>query len=72
MTSLVGCSGEDFASILKSLGYAPETRPGPAITVPLLPAASTQPVAPATAEVSETASDESVPARDDDRGPGDR
>ncbi|KQP62124.1 helicase-related protein [Methylobacterium sp. Leaf112] len=44
MTSLVGCSGEDFASILKSLGYAPETRPGPAITVPLLPAASTQPV----------------------------
>ncbi|MCJ2033810.1 helicase-related protein [Methylobacterium sp. J-068] len=54
MTSLVGCSGEDFASILKSLGYAPETRPGPAITVPLLAAAPTQPVAsvaaPAEAE----------------------
>ncbi|WP_264051108.1 helicase-related protein [Methylobacterium flocculans] len=60
MTSLVGCSGEDFASILKSLGYAPETRPGPAITVPLLPAASTRPVTPATA-ASETAADESVP-----------
>ena len=60
MTSLVGCSGEDFASILKSLGYAPETRPGPAITVPLLPAASTRPVTPASA-ASETASDESVP-----------
>ena len=50
MTSLVGCSGEDFASILKSLGYVSETRPGPAITVPLIPAASTQPVVPATAE----------------------
>src|SRR5918993_459857 len=35
MTSLVGCSGEDFASILKSLGYAMERRAGPAITVPL-------------------------------------
>ncbi|GJD56042.1 helicase-related protein [Methylobacterium dankookense] len=43
MTSLVGCSGEDFASILKSLGYVAETRPGPAITVPLLAAAATEP-----------------------------
>ncbi|WP_375409937.1 helicase-related protein [uncultured Methylobacterium sp.] len=49
MTSLVGCSGEDFASILKSLGYAPETRPGAAITVALIPAAATKPIAPATA-----------------------
>ncbi|KAB1071140.1 helicase-related protein [Methylobacterium planeticum] len=46
MTSLVGCSGEDFASILKSLGYVSESRPGPAVTVPLLPAASTEPVRP--------------------------
>lgn len=38
MTSLVGCAGEDFAMILKSLGYAVERRPGPAITVPLAPA----------------------------------
>ncbi|KNY21482.1 helicase-related protein [Methylobacterium sp. ARG-1] len=44
MTSLVGCSGEDFASILKSLGYTLEARPGPAITVPLVPAAATAPV----------------------------
>ncbi|POR42102.1 helicase-related protein [Methylobacterium sp. V23] len=61
MTSLVGCSGEDFASILKSLGYASETRPGPAITVPLLPAAPTQPIVPAAAStdptISETAAD---------------
>ena len=30
MTSLVGCSGEDFASILRSLGYRMEKRPKPA------------------------------------------
>ncbi|GJE57616.1 helicase-related protein [Methylobacterium thuringiense] len=47
MTSLVGCSGEDFASILKSLGYVSEARPGPAITVALVPAAATTPAAPA-------------------------
>jgi ATP-dependent RNA helicase SUPV3L1/SUV3 len=35
MTSLVGCAGEDFATILKSLGYVMERRSGPAITVPL-------------------------------------
>ncbi len=40
MTSLAGCSGEDFASILKALGYVLDRRPGPAITVPLLPAAA--------------------------------
>jgi ATP-dependent RNA helicase SUPV3L1/SUV3 len=38
MTSLVGCAGEDFATILKSLGYVVERRPGPAITVPLVEA----------------------------------
>ncbi|MCJ2122543.1 helicase [Methylobacterium sp. J-077] len=58
MTSLVGCSGEDFASILKSLGYSLEARPGPAITVPLLPAAATAPVvvtpAPESAPENET------------------
>ncbi|MCJ2079003.1 helicase [Methylobacterium sp. E-016] len=63
MTSLVGCSGEDFASILTSLGYAAETRPGPAITVPLLPAASTtpvQPAAPAAEATPEAASETEV------------
>ena len=30
MTSLAGCSGEDFASILRSLGYRMEKRPKPA------------------------------------------
>ena len=57
MTSLAGCSGESFASILKSLGYANEQRPGPAITVPLLPKAAMEPIKPATpaAEPAEAA-----------------
>ncbi len=63
MTSLAGCSGEAFASILKSLGYVAEQRPGPAITVPLLKAAPTEPLRPATAEAesasqAETSSEE--------------
>ncbi|AWN46058.1 helicase [Methylobacterium terrae] len=53
MTSLVGCSGEDFASILKSLGYVVDRRPGPAITVALRPSAPTVPVQPKTAEGAE-------------------
>jgi ATP-dependent RNA helicase SUPV3L1/SUV3 len=55
MTSLVGCSGADFASVLRSLNYAPQTRPGPAITVPLAVPAATVPVAPVTVEAPETA-----------------
>jgi ATP-dependent RNA helicase SUPV3L1/SUV3 len=47
MTSLAGCAGESFASILRSLGYMPEQRKGPAITVPLLEAAPTTPVSAA-------------------------
>jgi ATP-dependent RNA helicase SUPV3L1/SUV3 len=50
MTSLVGCSGEAFASILKSLGYNVERRKGAAITVPLVAAAATQPLKPQAAE----------------------
>ncbi|WP_446737776.1 helicase-related protein [Rhodoblastus sp. 17X3] len=52
MTSLAGCSGESFSSILKSLGYVSESRPGPAITVPLLAKAPTEPVKPVTAEAA--------------------
>src|SRR5262249_58681607 len=36
MTSLAGCSGEDFASVLRSLGYRMERRP----KVPELPPAA--------------------------------
>jgi ATP-dependent RNA helicase SUPV3L1/SUV3 len=35
MTSLCGCAGEDFNSILKSLGYVMDRRAGPAITASL-------------------------------------
>jgi ATP-dependent RNA helicase SUPV3L1/SUV3 len=52
MTSLAGCSGEAFASILKSLGFVMESRPGPAITVPLVPKAATQPIQPKAAEAA--------------------
>ncbi len=45
MTSLAGCSGESFASILRSLGYGAERRAGPPITVPLLAKAATEPLA---------------------------
>ncbi|GLS55891.1 helicase [Methylobacterium gregans] len=62
MTSLVGCSGEDFASILKSLGYVAESRPGPAITVPLLPAAATTPAQPVVAKAEDEAVTESAEA----------
>ncbi|MDJ0449655.1 helicase-related protein [Methylocystis sp. JR02] len=57
MTSLTGCSGEAFSSILKSLGYASAQRPGPAITVPLIPAASTEPIAPKPAGEEEAAAE---------------
>ena len=51
MTSLVGCSGEDFASILKGLGYRMEKRPAPPPkpVVESAPAAVAEPVADAGA-----------------------
>lgn len=57
MTSLVGCAGEDFASILRSLGYVSQKRPGPAITVPLAVApapAATTPAVPVEAVAEAT------------------
>jgi ATP-dependent RNA helicase SUPV3L1/SUV3 len=67
MTSLVGCAGEDFATILKSLGYVMERRPGPAITVPLVEAPrAIEPQAPApegeAAAPTEEASSGEAPA----------
>jgi ATP-dependent RNA helicase SUPV3L1/SUV3 len=54
MTSLAGCSGEAFASVLRSLGYRMEKRPKPAepapTAVPPMPPESTAPVAPEPAE----------------------
>ena len=61
MTSLTGCSGEAFAAILKSLGYAATQRPGPAITGPLLPAASTTPITPTRAAPEGVEGEEAAP-----------
>ena len=62
MTSLVGCSGEDFASILRGLGYRSEKRKGAAITQPIRLPAPTVPVVPATEEAAvETAAAEEAP-----------
>jgi ATP-dependent RNA helicase SUPV3L1/SUV3 len=41
MTSLIGASGEDFASVLRSLGYRMERRPKPAAPQEPAPAAET-------------------------------
>jgi ATP-dependent RNA helicase SUPV3L1/SUV3 len=56
MTSLAGCSGESFASILRSLGFLVERRAGPPITVPLLAKAATEPLArpPVASKAEET------------------
>jgi ATP-dependent RNA helicase SUPV3L1/SUV3 len=53
MTSLTGASGEDFASILRSLGYRLERRPKPA--EPVEPAEPAEKAAEPTATSSETA-----------------
>ena len=64
MTSLVGCSGEGFASILRSLGYASEQRKGFAITLPVLPLAATAPAAGAAAEPDAVAASSDNPDTD--------
>ncbi|WP_448954077.1 helicase-related protein [Labrys neptuniae] len=64
MTSLVGCSGEDFASILRGLGYRSEKRKGPAITHEIRLPAPTEPAAP----VEVAAAAEPVAAEDETVG----
>ncbi|WP_460437315.1 helicase-related protein, partial [Ancylobacter sonchi] len=66
MTSLAGCAGEDFASILRSLGYRMERRPAPVEPAAEAPASETVTVedvtdaatAEAGAEVVADATDE--------------
>ncbi len=70
MTSLVGCSGESFASILRSLGYVSEQRKGPAITVPLVPMAATTPVQPVSdAEAAASTVETAAGSEQDDAQP---
>ena len=54
MTSLLGCSGEDFAGVLKSLGYRMEKRPAPPKAADAVPAAPPAPAEPAPMETAAT------------------
>jgi ATP-dependent RNA helicase SUPV3L1/SUV3 len=58
MTSLAGCSGEDFAAVLKGLGYRSEKRP-PMRDVPIVPLVVSA-AAPASAAASEAAVDDAA------------
>ncbi|HWW35898.1 MAG TPA: helicase-related protein [Xanthobacteraceae bacterium] len=55
MTSLTGASGEDFASILRSLGYRLERRPKPAEPVEPAPVEAVAPQAEIASSADETA-----------------
>jgi len=62
MLSLTGCSGEDFASILRSLGYRMEKRPKPPEPPPA-PAVA-EGAEPATGEAAEAATTEAATSED--------
>jgi ATP-dependent RNA helicase SUPV3L1/SUV3 len=51
MTSLIGAAGEDFASILRSLGYRMERRPKPVAPVPIPAAPPLESAAQAPQEI---------------------
>jgi ATP-dependent RNA helicase SUPV3L1/SUV3 len=61
MTSLVGCAGEEFAAILRALGYRMDRRPRPA-ELPAAPAPATAPESSAAPE--QTAEGAAVAAGD--------
>jgi ATP-dependent RNA helicase SUPV3L1/SUV3 len=75
MTSLIGASGEDFASVLRSLGYRMERRPKPpepAPTAPLQEAVTEAPASPVVeAETPASADASPEPAAEVDVAPGD-
>ncbi|SDB05407.1 helicase-related protein [Bauldia litoralis] len=63
MTSLLGCSGEDFASVLRALGYRMERKPKPAQAAPTVEAAPAE-GAPGEAAATTGESPAPVPATD--------
>ena len=63
MTSLTGASGEDFASILRSLGYRMEQRPKPPEPAQPSPSSEPETVAPAAEASGQTETTE-IPAAD--------
>jgi ATP-dependent RNA helicase SUPV3L1/SUV3 len=62
MTSLTGASGEDFASILRSLGYRMDRKPKPAEVAPAPAAPASADATQDAAPVVETADAEIAPA----------
>ncbi len=61
MTSLAGCSGEDFASILRSLGYVLDRRQVRRSPCRLLPVAATTPVKPSVPSAGGEGQEPSAP-----------
>jgi len=62
MTSLTGCSGESFASILKSLGFESLTVRRSEIVWPAAPSPAGETPGPASEESAATTSDDACPA----------
>ncbi len=62
MTSLAGCSGEDFASVLRSLGFRMEKRPKPVEPPPSAPADAVPSAAAADVLPSEAAASDQAQA----------
>src|SRR4029077_13084998 len=64
MTSLLGCSGEDFASVLRALGYRVERKPAPVKKEPAAVEIAAPPTDAAllTMEAPASNEDEAVPA----------
>ena len=52
MTSLLGCSGEDFASVLRALGYRMERKPAPPPQAAVEPVEASAPTGTVIAETS--------------------
>ena len=74
MTSLTGASGEDFASILRSLGYRVEQRPKPAEpepapAAPIMETAAPQDAAPQDAAPQDAEAQDAVPQDAASAGP---
>jgi ATP-dependent RNA helicase SUPV3L1/SUV3 len=69
MTSLTGASGEDFASILRSLGYRMEKRPKPPEPEPVAAPPDAASVAAAPGASAEAASDGAAAPADGERAP---
>jgi ATP-dependent RNA helicase SUPV3L1/SUV3 len=68
MTSLTGCSGEQFASVLRSLGFASHMVKGPVLTI--VAPAPVEPVAAAAEEqTAAPAGEDEAPLREADDAP---